>query len=40
LRCELVKGCESRHYLEKTLVPVLEIEVQQAATLTTEVFWT
>lgn len=40
MRCELVKGWESRHYLEKTLVPVLEIEVQQAATLTTEVFWT
>jgi Heparinase II/III-like protein/Heparinase II/III N-terminus len=40
LRCELVQGWESRHYLEKTPVPVLEVEVQQAGTLTTEVLWT
>jgi len=39
LRCELVQGWESRHYLEKTPVPVLEIEVQQSCTLTTEVYW-
>ena len=39
LRCELVQGWESRHYLEKTPVPVLEIEVQQSCTLTTEVHW-
>ncbi len=39
LRCELVQGWESRHYLEKTSVPVLEVEVQQGGTLTTEVIW-
>ena len=39
VRCELVEGWESRHYLEKTPVPVLEIEVQQAGTLTTEYHW-
>jgi hypothetical protein len=38
-RCELVQGWESRHYLEKTPVPVLEVEVQQSGTLTTEVNW-
>jgi hypothetical protein len=40
LRCELVQGWESRHYLEKTSVPVLEVEVHQAGTLTTELLWT
>lgn len=39
VRCELVEGWESRHYLEKTAVPVLEIEVQQAGILTTEYRW-
>jgi hypothetical protein len=39
VRCELVEGWESRHYLEKTPVPVLEIEVQQPGTLTTEYHW-
>jgi hypothetical protein len=39
VRFELVEGWESRHYLEKTPVPVLEIEVQQAGTLTTEYHW-
>lgn len=39
VRCELVEGWESRHYLEKTPVPVLEIEIQQAGTLTTEYHW-
>jgi hypothetical protein len=39
LRCELVQGWESRHYLEKTPVPVLEVEVQQSCSLTTEVDW-
>jgi hypothetical protein len=39
LRCELLQGWESRHYLEKTAVPVLEVEVQQPCTLTTEVHW-
>jgi len=40
VRCELVEGWESRHYLEKTAVPVLEIEVQQAGVLTTDYRWT
>jgi hypothetical protein len=39
VRCELVKGWESRHYLEKTPVVVLEIEVAQPGTLTTEFRW-
>lgn len=39
VRCELVEGWESRYYLEKTPVPVLEIEVQQPGTLTTEYHW-
>lgn len=38
-RCELVEGWESRHYLEKTPLPVLEIEVQQPGTLTTDYRW-
>lgn len=39
-RCELVEGWESRHYLEKTPLPVLEVEIQQAGTLTTQLHWT
>jgi hypothetical protein len=39
VRCELVEGWESRHYLEKTPVPVLEIEFQEPGTVTTEVRW-
>ena len=39
IRCELVDGWESRHYLEKTPVPVLEVEVHQPGTLTTEYRW-
>lgn len=39
VRCELVQGWESRHYLEKTVVPVLEIEVREPGTLITEVLW-
>jgi hypothetical protein len=39
-RCELVEGWESRHYLEKTPVPVLEVEIQQPGTLTTQLHWT
>jgi len=38
-RAEMVEGWESRHYLEKTPLPVLEIEVRQAGTLTTELDW-
>lgn len=40
MRCELVEGWESRHYLEKTPLPVLEVEIQQAGTLTTQLNWT
>lgn len=40
VRCELVEGWESRHYLEKTPLPVLEVEIQQAGTLTTQLHWT
>jgi hypothetical protein len=40
IRCELVQGWESLHYLKKTPVPVLEIEVQQAGAITSELIWT
>jgi hypothetical protein len=39
IRCELVEGWESRYYLEKSPVPVLEIEVHQPSILTTEYHW-
>lgn len=39
VRCELVEGWESRHYLEKTTVPVLEIEIGEAGRLLTDVRW-
>lgn len=39
VRSELVDGLESRHYLEKTPLPVLEIEVAASGTLTTEYCW-
>lgn len=38
-RCDIVEGWESRHYLEKTAVPVFEVQVHRAGTLTTEVSW-
>lgn len=38
-RCDLVEGWESLHYLEKTAVPVLEIEVRETGTVTTEITW-
>lgn len=38
-RCELVQGWESRHYLEKTPLPVLEVEIRQAGTLKTRLHW-
>jgi hypothetical protein len=38
-RCEIAQGWESRHYLEKTPVPVLEIEFQQPGTLISEYRW-
>ncbi|MCL5043064.1 MAG: heparinase II/III family protein [Gammaproteobacteria bacterium] len=36
IRRELVEGWESRYYSQKTPLPVLEIEVAEAGTLTTE----
>ena len=38
VRCELVQGWESRHYFQKTLLPVLEIEVQTPGEIITEFF--
>ena len=38
VRCELVEGWESRYYMEKTALPVLELEVgSEHAILTTEI---
>lgn len=39
VRCELVEGYESRHYLEQTPLPVLEVEVTEPCVLTTKVCW-
>jgi hypothetical protein len=39
IRCDLVQGYESLHYLEKTPLPVLEVEVREAGKLITEVLW-
>lgn len=39
VRCELHDGWESRYYMEKTTVPVLEVEIYQHGTFTTEVRW-
>lgn len=39
VRFELVEGWESRYYLEKTPVPVLEVEVATAGILITEYHW-
>lgn len=39
VRCEIVQGWESLHYLEKTPTPVLEIEVAKFGTMTTEYSW-
>lgn len=38
-RAELVDGWESRYYLDKVIVPVLEIEIQQPGVLTTKFQW-
>lgn len=38
-RFELVSGWESRYYLHKTSVPVLEVEIRQPGTFTTEYCW-
>jgi hypothetical protein len=34
-RMELTQGCESRYYLQKTQLPVIEIEIRQPGSLTT-----
>ena len=39
VRCELSNGWESRHYLEKTSLPVLEIEVHESCKIVTEIRW-
>jgi hypothetical protein len=38
-RYQIVEGWESRHYLEKTAMPVLEVTVAQAGILHTEIRW-
>ena len=38
-RCQIVQGWESLHYLEKTPVPVLELEINRPGTLTTDYHW-
>lgn len=40
IRFEIIQGWESRYYLQKTALPVLEIEIHQAAELTTEYHFT
>jgi len=40
VRCEIIQGWESLHYLEKTPVPVLELEIAQPGLLTTKYHWT
>lgn len=39
IRIEIIQGWESRYYLKKTPLPVLEVEVQQAGELRTNVLW-
>jgi hypothetical protein len=39
IRCEVVEGRESRHYLEETPLPVVEIEVAGPCVLTTDIRW-
>jgi hypothetical protein len=39
VRLELVEGWEARNYLEKTLIPVLEIEVSKPCSLVSEFRW-
>lgn len=39
IRIEVIQGWESRYYLKKTPLPVLEVEVQQAGELRTNVSW-
>ena len=39
VRCEVVPGWESRFYLQRTAVPVLELEVASEATITSVLQW-
>jgi hypothetical protein len=39
LRFELIEGWESRYYLQKTSVPVLEVEIDQPAKLVSTFEW-
>lgn len=39
VRFDLVDGWESRYYLQRTRLPVLEVEIHQAGRLTTEYLW-
>ena len=39
VRIELVEGWESRYYMEKSVVPVLEVELDRAAVITSEYRW-
>lgn len=39
IRAEIVEGWESRHYLEKTSLLVLEVEIDQPGSLITELRW-
>ena len=38
-RLEIVKGWESKHYLEKTKIPVLELEVKDFGRIITKINW-
>lgn len=39
IRFELTRGWESRYYLQKTSIPVVEVEIRQPGTLITEYRW-
>ena len=39
VRLQLVEGWESRYYLQKTTLPVLEVEVSQAGSIKTVIEW-
>ena len=39
IRIELVTGWESRYYVKKTPIPVLEVEIHEPGILTTEHHW-
>jgi hypothetical protein len=39
VRCALVEGWESRHYLDRTSLPVLEMELEGAGTVVSDMRW-